>query len=59
MILDKKVTVTIKFGPKLVDSLVIDASRAEIRFDGNSFMIRGLFLDNVIKVEDSDAGNTK
>lgn len=59
MILDKKVTVSIKFGPKLLDTLSIEASRAEIRFDGNSFVIRGLFSDDVIKVEEDNAGNTK
>lgn len=55
MRVDKKVQVILKFGPGQADTLVIDAARAEIRWDKNSFIIRGLLQDNIIKIENEDA----
>jgi len=45
-----KVKIVMRFGPNQQDMFEIDASTAEIRWDANSFEIRGLIKENVIKV---------
>ena len=45
-----KVKIIIKFGPKQKDNIEIDTDVSEIRWDENSFIIRGLFRKNMIKI---------
>jgi hypothetical protein len=45
-----KVKIVIRFGRNQQDMFEIDAARAELRWDANSFEIRGLIKENVIKV---------
>lgn len=59
MRMDKKVKIIVRYGPHKTDEFSIDAVKAEIRWDKNSFMIRGLFEDNILKIEGTDNGDTR
>lgn len=49
-----KVAIIIKFGYKQKDKIEINTNTAEIKWDKNSFIIRGLFKEDVIKVGENE-----
>ena len=50
MKINTQTIIIIKYGKNQQDEFKINADVAEIRWDGNSFIIRGLFKKDKIKV---------